>query len=99
MGDFEIGASEGCDKYDPEKKKGKCDGGEGRVFSFVLRPSLLCAKTKMADGTLLPAKGQEAPVEPEEVLRKPERPNVKKSDAVHQLPSVVLILGIVSYFV
>jgi len=95
--DFEIGASEGCD---PKKKEGECDGGEGRVFSFVLRPSLLCAKTKMPDGALLPAKGKTAPVEPEEVVRKPEpRPNLKKSDAYHQLPSVVLILGIVSYFV
>lgn len=37
---FEVGASPGM---------------TGRVFSFVFRPSLLCANTKLADGTLVGA--------------------------------------------
>merc|ERR1712039_79150 len=73
--DFEIGASK---------------GSHGRVFSFVLRPSLLCAKTKMPDGALMPAKGKQAPVEPVE--------HKHDSGAYHQLPSVLMILSIVFYF-
>merc|ERR1712194_821926 len=45
--EFEIGASAGM---------------TGRVFSFVFRPSLLCAKTKMTDGSLMPATGADAPI-------------------------------------
>jgi len=45
---FEVGAS---------------PGETGRVFSFVLRPSLLCADTKLANGSLVPAEGRGAPIE------------------------------------
>jgi len=47
--DFEVGTSA---------------GHTGRVFTFVFRPSLLCAKTKMPDGSLLPATGNTAPIVP-----------------------------------
>lgn len=73
--EFEIGAS---------------PGKTGRVFSFVFRPSLLCAKTKLADGSLEPAKGQGAPLVP------------VRGAARKDLPSAVLMVGfssaVVQYF-
>jgi len=70
---FEVGASA---------------GQTGRVFSFVFRPSLLCAKTKLEDGTLVPAKGAEAPVVAEK--------GGEKDAASKGLPSMVLMLGLLS---
>merc|ERR1712176_1480592 len=61
--DFEIGAS-----------KGKTD----RVFSFVFRPSLLCAKTKIHKH-LYPATGAKAPIHP-----------LKHNAASAALPSIIL---------
>merc|ERR1711994_136559 len=55
--DFEVGTSA---------------GHTGRVFTFVFRPSLLCAKTKMPDGTLLPAMGDEAPIVPMTEIQVPQ---------------------------
>lgn len=74
--DFEIGAS---------------PGKTARVFSFVFRPSLLCAKTTVHKH-LFPARGDRAPLVPVEV-------DVKKSDACNRLPSVILIFGVLSIFV
>jgi len=76
---FEVGAS---------------PGKTGRVFSFVFRPSLLCAKTKLADGTLVGAKDTGAPVVP---VSCPfgEEEDVKGA-AFKDLPSVVLMLSFLS---
>jgi len=70
---FEVGASA---------------GKTGRVFSFVFRPSLLCAKTRLADGTLVDAKGVGAVVVPVQ--------GGDKSAAYKGFPSVVLVLGFLS---
>jgi hypothetical protein len=70
--DFEIGATAGA---------------TGRVFSFVFRPSLLCAKTKLADGTLVGAMSSKAPIEPVE------------SAAHKELPSVAVVFGFLSVVV
>lgn len=72
--DFEIGASPGF---------------TGRVFEFVLRPSLLCAKTKLENGTEVDAKGSGAPIEIEET---------PKSSAHKQLPELLLSLGLLWVF-
>lgn len=73
---FEVGASPGM---------------TGRVFSFVFRPSLLCAKTKLADGTLVAAKDSGAPV----LAVKGGEEDVKGA-AFKDLPSVVLMLSLLS---
>jgi len=70
---FEVGASA---------------GKTGRVFSFVFRPSLLCAKTKLEDGTLVSAKGKQSPIIP--VV------GGEKGAASNSMPSVVLVLGVLS---
>jgi len=68
--DFEIGASA---------------GRTGRVFSFVFRPSMLCAKTKIHKH-LYPASGSRAPIVPVKT----------NSGAVTGFPSVLVMLGLVS---
>jgi len=68
--DFEIGASA---------------GRTGRVFSFVFRPSMLCAKTKIHKH-LYPATGTKAPIVPVKT----------NSGAVTGFPSVLVMLGLVS---
>lgn len=67
--EFEVGAS---------------PGKTGRVFSWVFRPSLLCAKTKMPDGSLVAAKGQGAPIVPVQHSGSP----------VNEVPVVAMILGL-----
>jgi len=69
--DFEVGASE---------------GHTSRVFCFVFRPSLLCAKTAIKK-VLYPGSGPEAPIIA-----------VKHNGAATALPSLFLTFGIVASF-
>lgn len=62
---------------------GVTPGKTGRVFSFVFRPSLLCAKTKIGSD-LFPATGADAPLVPVE------------GGAQTQFPSLMLMFGLLS---
>jgi len=68
--DFEIGASKGF---------------TARVFSFVFRPSMICALTEYKKH-LYPAKGKNAPIQPEKT----------RSGAHSVTASLMLMLGIIS---
>jgi hypothetical protein len=73
--DFQIGASEGA---------------TGRVFSFVFRPSLLCAKTELHQH-LFPATGSKAPIIPIKTAT-----NDDKDAAYAGLPSMMLTAVVLS---
>merc|ERR1712113_665407 len=47
-----------------EFEAGATEGQRPRVFSFVFRPSLLCAYTKMKDDKVLTATSKDSPIEP-----------------------------------